>query len=140
MKVDVSLFGMTALFLGLINFTFAGEYYPPERISCNLNSFAKLSCEYLDRSYVTESPTTANLNLGNNEPFYFISAVAHLTSDGQSMIYFVYSNKDKTLINLQTISTAFHPKWTNKHWYKLQAGIYGCDASFRQCYITDQED
>lgn len=133
MRLKKTFLNIAILSIGLNAAAFAFDYFPPERITCELNAMGNLSCEQINRHYLVEDTTNADLQ-GKNEVFYFASAA---TDKKDPIVHFAYSNMYNKTINLKTTNSSIHPNLASKHWRKMEDGSYICDSGYMHCVITD---
>lgn len=130
---------LIALSMGLANGAYAGSdsYFPPERIHCTLNTAGKLSCFEFDRHYLAEDLSTADLEQGKDEIFYFSSGSAYFTPDQKEVtVFYTYKNAYLKTIKLKSVSPSIRPALENSGWKKLNDGLYTCLAGYMRCPIT----
>ena len=140
MKLKMIVGSVIALTLGLGNIAHAGQgnYTPPERINCSLNSASQLVCNGFNRQYLVEDRTTAELEKGKSETFYFTSGVAYFTpSMNEANIFFTYTSNKFKLVKLKTINASIHPNVQKGDWEKFKEDIYTCDAGYMGCTLTN---
>ena len=130
----------SVLFLALGNMAYAdgGRYAPPERINCTVNNASQLVCNGFNRQYLIEDKTTADLEKGKTETFYFTSGVAYFTpSMNEASVYFSYNNSKFKIVRLKTVNSSIHPNIQSGDWEKFKDDIYVCDTGYMGCTITN---
>lgn len=139
MKLKTILVGAFALFISLNSVVYAGlNYYPPERINCELNYDGRVICYEFNRHYLVEDPSNNVLQLERNEAFHFVSATSYTTPDeSANVVFFTYNNANNKTIKLKTIHWSITPDVKNGNWRKINEEIYVCDTGYMNCPITN---
>lgn len=139
MKITYMFGHVAALVLGMSGVVHAaGDYFPPERLHCSMDSLNKLTCDGFSRQYLVEDTYTVNLPAGKEVSLMFSSGVAYFTPDqNETSIFFTYKDNFNKTIKLKTVNTSIRPDLKNGEWKKLKNEFYTCDSGYMSCPITD---
>ena len=141
MNLKFLMAGFFLLVVSVSNVVYAdhvSSYYPPERISCQLNGYDKLYCGEINRRYLVEDMTTANLEHGRDNVFYFVSAAAYVTPNNtEARVFFTYKDSQSKLVKLRTLTTSIWPDLKHGNWKKINDDIYVCDTGYMNCLVTN---
>lgn len=143
MKLKIFIASLVAVVFGFNGIACArpGSYYPPERLNCQLKNNARFQCEPIDRHYLVEDMTNANLQKNRTEVFHFVSAVAYFTANHlEASVFYTYENTSMKMVKLRTIDPSIRPDITHGTWKKFNNDIYTCDAGYLSCPISSLPD
>jgi len=139
MRLKPIIVGMTVLVLGMGTQAFAAnDYYPPERISCNMTNTGKLNCDGIDHHYLVEDGTTADFPLGKDQTFHFISGAAYFSGGMEEVtVIYTYNDHNYRTVKLRNALLSIRPNLTVGAWKKVNSYGYVCDAGYMSCPITN---
>lgn len=139
MKTKHAVGCLMALMVGMSGAVYAsGDYFPPERVHCLMNSVNKLTCDGFSRQYLIEDTYTVNFPVGKDVSLYFSSGVAYYTPGQKEFsIFFTYKDVNGKSVKLKTINTAIKPDVKNGAWKQFKDEFYTCDTGYMSCPITN---
>lgn len=139
MKRRRALGCVVALVLGVSGVAHAaGDYFPPERLHCTMDSLRKVTCEGFSKQYLVEDTYTVNFPVGKDVSLMFASGVAYFTPDEKEMsVFFTYKDGQNKTIKLKTVNTSIRPDLKNGAWKRFKDEFYTCDSGYMNCPITD---
>lgn len=135
MKLKSIIMSAAALVVGLSGTAFATtNYTPTERVHCTLNDAGKLTCSDINRTYLTESVYTADMETGVEKVFTFSAGAAFKSSTNEWAVFYAYKSPDGKNVKLKTINTSFAPDLVGGSWTAVK-DFYTCTAGYMNCPI-----